>query len=246
VGSRIRELQAALAGQQNMAASAAAGTLVPAAGKLAESKNVSASYASAGGSQGGVVAGSVTAPPRPQPAPSQFANPSHLTHPSRHIASSPLAQPSPQNNSLVGASKAGIEPKMEEWEKRVHERENARPDPSRHTEEERALARELKEKRKWLEEKQTMTRTATGDIPTRTGGVSFSTSYPSAMPEFSTSFSHAPPLSARAASPPPPPPAAYSANAPYMGNDYGNGRAVLPPPVVSSRQPQVWSNVLCV
>jgi len=218
-----------------MAASAAAGTLVPAAGKPAESKKVSASYA-----------GSVTSPPRPQPAPSQFANPSHLTQPSRHIASSPLAQPSPQNNFLGGASKAGIEPKMEEWEKRVHERENARPDPSRYTEEKRMLARELNEKRKWLEETQTMTRTATGDIPTRTGGVSFSTSYPSAMPEFSTSFSHAPPLSARAASPPPPPPAAYSANAPYMGNDYGNGRAVLPPPVVTSRQPQVWSNVLCV
>lgn len=44
--------------------------------------------------------------------------------------------------------------KMEEWERRVHERENAKPDPSRYTEEERALARELKEKRRILEQRQ--------------------------------------------------------------------------------------------
>jgi len=41
---------------------------------------------------------------------------------------------------------------MAEWERRVQERENAKPD--RYTEEERALARELKEKRRLLEQRQ--------------------------------------------------------------------------------------------
>ena len=44
--------------------------------------------------------------------------------------------------------------KMGEWERQVQERENAKPDPSRYTEEERALARELKEKRRLLEQRQ--------------------------------------------------------------------------------------------
>lgn len=125
-------------------------------------------------SQGGVVAGTVPEPPPPRPSAGGSA-------------------------AERGAATEGGESllQVQDWEKRVQAREQEQPQAHKYSEEERRLALELKEKRRMLAARQASIANAQ-TVPLSSAGaqetpaptspisdVSFRTSYPSAMPEFS-------------------------------------------------------------